>query len=263
MTTLALVSAKGSPGTTMAALALAVQWPRPVAVVDVDPAGGDVLYRVRDEAGGPLDPDRGLLSIGAALRRGAGETTLADHLQETAFGFPVLCGVPSPEQLAGIGGAWVHLPQVLTDHPGDVLVDAGRITTSSPVMGLVSQADVVCAVVRPDLEGSAHLRTLLRSLQAPLRVGQAGAPQLCVLAVTAYKDTAAVPDLQRLLDHEGLPARVVGALARDDKGARLLSSARVGSVARSVLARSAIEPVERLAATPTRQPGPTGLAGRS
>lgn len=258
MTTVALVSAKGSPGTTLAALALAVQWPRPVTVADVDPAGGDVLYRVRDDAGGPLDPDRGMLSIGAALRRGAGETALADHLQGTGFGFPVLCGVPSPDQLAGIGGAWVHLPQVFETHPTDVLVDCGRVTTGSPAIGLLNQADVVCVVVRPDLEGSAHLRTLLRSLQAPLRVGQAGAPQLCVLAVTAYKDTAAVPDLQRLLDHEGLPARVVGALARDDKGARLLSSSRVGSVARSVLARSAIEPAQRLAATPSRQSGPVG-----
>lgn len=239
MTTVAMASAKGSPGVTTTALALATQWPRPVTVVDVDPAGGDVVWRVRDTTGAPLDPDRGLLSLGAGLRRGPTETSLAEHTQETAFGFPVLAGVPTPEQLAGIGGSWTHLPDVLRDHEADVIVDCGRFNFSSPVLPVVQRADVVVLVVRPDVEGTAHLRHLLRAMQVSLRLGQAGAPPVCVAAVTSYRETRVPADLQRLLDHEGLAARVVGLVAQDDKGARMLSSTLAGNLARTLLVRSA------------------------
>ena len=40
---IALCSAKGAPGVTTSALALALSWPRPVILAELDPAGGDVL----------------------------------------------------------------------------------------------------------------------------------------------------------------------------------------------------------------------------
>ncbi|MDO9454777.1 hypothetical protein [Nocardioides sp.] len=255
MTTVAVASAKGSPGATIAALALATQWPRPVALADVDPAGGDVVWRVRGLDGGPLDLDRGMLSLGAGLRRGVSETTLAEHLQDTAFGFPVLTGVPTPEQLAGIGGAWTHLGEVFNRHEADVIVDCGRISLSSPSLPVLHKADVVLLVVRPDLEGTAHLRHLLRALQGTLRLGQAGAPQVCVVAVTSYRDTRVTDDLQRLLDHEGLAARVAGVVAHDEKGARMLSSTLAGNLARSLLVRSARDLAKHLTDLSRHQTG--------
>ena len=40
---IAMTSAKGAPGVTTAALALALSWPRRTVLAELDPAGGDVL----------------------------------------------------------------------------------------------------------------------------------------------------------------------------------------------------------------------------
>ena len=47
MTVYAFASAKGSPGVSTAAAAIAAAWPAPVVLADVDPAGGDVMWRNR------------------------------------------------------------------------------------------------------------------------------------------------------------------------------------------------------------------------
>lgn len=255
MSVVAIASAKGSPGVTMTGIALASQWPRRLAFADVDPAGGDVLWRARDCSGSPLDPDRGLLSLAAAARRGAAETHLGDHVQETNLGFPVLVGVPSPEQLSGMAGVWSHLTEVLAAYDGDVIVDCGRIAAGSPALSVFLKADVALFVARPDLEGVAHLRQLLHTLSGPLRLGQYGGPQVGVAVATSYRDTRAVGDLQRLLDSEGLGVRVLGITAHDPKAAQLYSSVRQGSAAKTLLGRSAKSLAEQLSRSPVTEPG--------
>lgn len=235
MSTIALASAKGSPGVTMTALALAAVWPAPVAVADIDPAGGDVVWRTRTDGGDPLDPDRGLLSLGAAARRGAAETSLAEHLQETSEGVPVLVGVPSPDLLSGIGSVWGQLPAVFATHPADVIVDCGRVVPGSAVLPVLAKADAVVFVVRPDVEGIAQLRERLGSVAGQLDVTTVG-----VIVRTTYRDTRSCGDLQQLLDAHGLSARVLGVVAEDEKGAAVLAARRIGAVRRSLLGRSAI-----------------------
>jgi hypothetical protein len=235
----ALASAKGSPGTTMTGLALASAWPRDVVLAEVDPAGGDLSWRCRGVDGDPLDPDRGLLSLGAAARRGASETTLAEHLQDASFGRPVLLGVPSPEQLAGLGGAWSQISPLISAHATDVLVDVGRITPGSPALPVMVRADAVLFVVRPDLEGTAHLRERLTSLRSALRLGEYDGPPVGVVVVTSYRDERVVGELQQLLDSERLGVRVLGIVADDPKAARILSSSRLGDPRKTLLGRSA------------------------
>lgn len=239
MSVVALASAKGAPGATLTGLALAWAWPREVALADLDPAGGDLVWRCRDRAGEPLDPDRGLLTLGAAARRGASETALADHLQDTSLGVPVLAGVPSPEQLTGLGGVWSQLPAVFEAHPGDVLVDVGRVLPGSAALPVLLKADLAVFVVRPDLEGVAQLRARLHGLAAALRLDEPGARPVAVVVVTSYRDRTVVGDLQRLLDSEGLPARVVGIAAEDAKGVRHFRAERVGDPRGTLLGRSA------------------------
>ena len=249
MSVIALASAKGSPGVTMTALALAAVWPTPVAVADLDPAGGDVIWRTRTESGDPLDPDRGLLALGAASRRGAEETALMLHLQETSLGVPVLVGVPSPDLLSGIGAVWGQLPAVFGAHRGDVIVDCGRVVPGSAVLPVLAKADAVVFVVRPDVEGIAQLRERLGSLSGQLEAGRVG-----VIVRTTYRDTRSGADLQQLLEAHGLRAVVLGVVAEDEKGAGVLSSQRLGSVRRSLLGRSAITltgAVRELAGAPT------------
>ena len=66
---LSLASAKGAPGTTTSAHVLAAVWPVPILLVDADPAGSDLIYRLRADNGLPLDAERGLLSLAAQVRR--------------------------------------------------------------------------------------------------------------------------------------------------------------------------------------------------
>lgn len=239
MSVLAVCSAKGSPGASITAMALASVWHRQVVVVDADPAGGDLLWRCRSLQGEPLDPDRGLLSLSAAARREADLTSLAEHVQPTATGADVLVGIASPGQLTGLGAVWSHLPALAKQHAGDVVVDCGRISDGSPVLPAVLGADAVLFVVRPDMDQVAHLRARLERMQHSLRPGEAGSAPLLVAVVTSYRDTQSAGHLQQLLDADRIPARVLGVVAHDPKAAHILSSTRAGSFHRTLLARSA------------------------
>lgn len=246
MSVVAVASVKGAPGATMAAQALSLAWPDAVALVDADPAGGDLLWRSRGLRGEPLDPDRGLLSLSAAARRDAGETSLAEHLQPTLLGTDVLVGLSSQEQLTGVAGLWSQLPTLMSNHPTDVIVDCGRLTSGSPVLPVALRADVLVVVVRPDIEGVAHLRSRLAQLQAMQRGRADEVVRVHVVVATNYRDTQSAGHLQQLLDAETLTASVAGVLAHDPKAAAVLSSTRVGNPARTLLLRSAAEIAKKL-----------------
>lgn len=246
MTVYALASAKGSPGVTTTAAALAACWPAPVVLADVDPAGGDIMWRNRTVSGGPLDPDRGLLSLGAAVRRGAAQADLTEHLQQTALGIDVLVGLASPDQLAGLGAAWGQLPAVFGQHRTDVLLDCGRIVPGSSAMPVFAGADVVVLVARPDISGTAHLRERLRSLRGVRGVGGPGGKPVGVVVTTSYRDTRSATDLQQLFDAERLGVEVLGIVADEPKAAKILSGERVGQLRKTLLGRSATQLAQRL-----------------
>jgi MinD-like ATPase involved in chromosome partitioning or flagellar assembly len=246
VTVYAFASAKGSPGVSTAAAAIAATWPAPVVLADVDPAGGDVMWRNRAITGGPLDPDRGLLSLGAAVRRGAAQADLTEHLQQTAMGVDVLVGLASPDQLSGLGAAWGQLPAVFAQHRTDVLVDCGRVVPGSAAMPVLTGADIVVLVTRPDISGTAHLRERLRSLGSTLGVGGPGGKPVGVVVMTDYRDTRSAADLQQLLDHERLGVTVLGIVADDPKAAKILAGERAGQLRKSLLGRSATQLAQRL-----------------
>ena len=247
MTVYAFASAKGSPGVSTAAAAIAASWPAPVVLADVDPAGGDVMWRNRTATGGPLDPDRGLLSLGAAVRRGAAQADLTEHLQQTAMGTDVLVGLASPDQLSGLGAAWGQLPAVFGQHRSDVLVDCGRVVPGSAAMPVFTGADVVVLVTRPDISGTAHLRERLRSLRTTLGIGGPGGKPVGIVVRTPYRDTRSAADLQQLLDAERMGVTVLGIVADEPKAAKIISGERVGQFRKTLLGRSATQLAQRLA----------------
>ncbi|MGA9748006.1 MAG: hypothetical protein WBQ50_11180 [Nocardioides sp.] len=246
MALFALASAKGSPGTTLTALALATVWAEDPVLADMDPAGSDLTWWCRTPAGDPIDTDRGLLSLGAAVRRGAAEVSLDGHLQEIDGGVRVLAGIGSPGQVAGLGAAWTHIPTVFANYGSDVIADCGRVVPGSAALPVLQQADAVLFVVRPTIEGIAHLRERLSSLRDSLETGAGGAP-IGVAVVTGYRDTRSAPDLQQLLDSEGLAATVLGVVAEDAKAADSLRGVSWSrGVAKSLLFRSAADVAGRL-----------------
>lgn len=249
----AFASAKGSPGTSTAVVALGSVWPSDVVVADFDPAGGDLLYRHRDPRGEPLDPEQGLLSLAVAARRGITADAVVDHVQVVDGGLGVLAGVTHPEQVTGIGPVWPAMAGVLRDLPGtDVLADCGRVTPGSPLLPVLTAADAVVLCVRPAVESYAHLRERLRWLAGPLRIGDIGSVPVGIVVVAEPGDTTATRDLDRLLQHEGMQVSVIGRLAHDPKAADALAGRRNRKLGRSLLIRSAREVALAV----------TGLAGR-
>lgn len=237
MALVAVASAKGAPGVTTTAVALAAVHPGPSIVADVDPAGGDLVWRYTGADGQPLDTGRGLLSLAAVARHGRAE--LAPHLQTIAGGLPVLAGVTAPEQVTGLGPVWPQLAHTLGTQAGaDVFADCGRVTAGSPAMPVLLAADAVVLVTRAQVEQLAHLRERVRVLADQSGAGTVR-PPVGVVVVAAEKDHApVVADVQRLLDAAGLAARVLGAVAWDERGARLLAGAGHGAAGKTSLVRS-------------------------
>jgi MinD-like ATPase involved in chromosome partitioning or flagellar assembly len=209
MSILVLASCKGAPGVTTTAVALGAVWPRRALVVECDAAGGDLAARFR------LSAEPSLLSLGNVARRG--QTTVDDvwaHAQQLPRGLEVLAGVQAPEQALALGRLWSQLPTALSGIDADALVDCGRFVVGSPVEALLRQADLMLLLVRPSLEGAAHLTSRLEALR---RMGIATA----VVLVGERPFTRA--DVEAALVREGSTAPVLGVLADDPRGAAMLT----------------------------------------
>ena len=128
----ALASAKGSPGVSIATMALAGTWPTDPVVADLDPAGGDFTWRYRTVTDEPVDTDRGLLSLGGGPSRRRGGRPRGPPPGDRG-GVRVLAGIASPTQVAGLGAAWGQLPAVFRAADHDVLADCGRVVPGSAV----------------------------------------------------------------------------------------------------------------------------------
>jgi MinD-like ATPase involved in chromosome partitioning or flagellar assembly len=238
----AFASAKGSPGVTTTVGALGSVWPADVIVADMDPAGGDFALRLRAPEERPLDPERGLLSLAAAARRGLQTDEVAAHVQRTDGGLDVLVGVSSPEQVTGIGPVWPAVASTLRELADvDVLVDCGRVVPGTPVLPLLTAADAVVLCVRPSVEAYAHLRERLRWLSGPLRIGEIGSIPVGIVLVTPVSDSGATRDLDRLLQHDRLQVSVIGRVAEDRRAAQALAGHWSRRLDRSLLIRSARE----------------------
>ena len=244
-----LAAAKGSPGVTTSSVVLAGLWPGEPILADLDPAGGDIALRYRDDSGAPLDPDRGLLSLGAAVRRGTGEVQLSDHVQRISGGLEVLTGVSSPDQVQGLGPTWQHLARSLRSVPGrDVIADCGRLAPGAATIPVLQSADAVLMLARPSLEGLSHLRELIRGLTEILQLGGYDAVPVGVALIASYRDARTAGEVQSILDQAGLRASVLGVLAEDDKAAAAIRRGDGRGIRQSLLTRSAAEVGDRLRA---------------
>ena len=240
MALVVLASAKGAPGTTTAALALAALWPRPVLLADCDPVGGDVALRMPRLDGGPLDPDVGLVSLAAAARRGLQADTLHQHTQQVVGGLDVLVGLRAAEQSAGMDPLWPLLGGALASMPGvDAIADVGRIGPGSSVLPLLRSAHLVVLVVRPDLSSVFHTRERLAALTSTLRSSSIDAVRTAVLVVADPGDRRSVADVRDTMARLEHGPEHVWDIALDPKGARVFDGLAVSRPERTQLARSA------------------------
>ena len=217
---ISIASAKGSPGASTSAHVLAAVWPRPAVLAELDPAGSDLVYRARSRDGLPLDSDRGVVSLAAAIRRDP-DAPLQDHLTLIEGDLPVLVGLSRPDQATAIGAGWLGLATSLHQQ-GDVIADVGRLAPGAPSLGVALASDI-------ERLSWIVAETSRRSEQA----------RLGILLIAPWKARHEADDLSRLLRGSGLEIPIVGALAFDQSAADSLAGRRSRPLGRTLLVRSA------------------------
>jgi hypothetical protein len=188
MAVIALVSAKGSPGVTTAALALTLTWPAPALLAECDPAGGSV------QAGflaGTMPTGRGIGELAVAGLRGERLNSLWWHqLVDLDTSSPrtrlLLPGIADPVQSATLAPVWDRLAKLFADlgdgDPGrDVIADCGRLTAPHPPWPLFGDADAVLLVLPATLPGLHAAVPAVRLLRARLAEHDRGFARLGLL----------------------------------------------------------------------------------
>ncbi len=257
MSLIALTSAKGSPGVTTAALALALTWPRAspggrVLLVDADMAGGDIAAGYLRGAVSAADGILGLVSDrGPDITESVWSRSVA--LDEHGARL-VLTGISDPAQARSLGTLWSTLGAALNAgaHDAgsvtDVIVDLGRVGTVGEATALRQAADLVLLVTRSSLPAvaSAHWAAR-RLLEERTMAGGDPATVACLLVGEGDPYGAA-----EIADAVQLP--VLGALAWDPASAGVLSVGAPASwrFTRSALMRSARSVASALTATTGR-----------
>lgn len=245
MSLIALASVKGAPGVTTTAVALGVTWPkgRRVVVAEVDAGGGDLAARHG------LAAEPGVASLAGAARRPLGPGAATRHVQALSFGLDVLVAPPRPTEMAvalagaeGLAGALRALPGA------DVVLDAGRVSASSPVLALLSRADAVAVLVRPSVCDLGHLGEALGALAGvgvPTRLVLRGRGPYGARAVAA---AFGVPVLGRVPD-DAESAQALNGAVRGRRGlrySRLIAEAQTLAHELCRLVGPDIAPAERV-----------------
>jgi hypothetical protein len=249
MTVIGMFSDKGSPGVTTLALSLASVWPRPVTLVEADPAGGDLARRLTDASGRPaLASEPNVMTLAAAARRDVDAIpsllwTHAQPLPSGDAGATVVPGLETPEQGAAMTDLWAPLGAVLRAADLDVLVDLGRISKAGVGPVVVDRCDVLVGVARAEAAAMIRLRDRLRNLLNTELTPDDMAAVRRVLVVLVAEDRRAgeaAAAMERVLVDSLVTAQVAGTIAIDPGAvARLHRSPSDPRLSRSLLLRSA------------------------
>ena len=237
----AICSAKGAPGVTSTALALAASWPRPVVLLEADPAGGDLAYRCRSASGGPVFASPNLVTLAAAVRGGVpSPTVLGENAQQLACGVDLVQGVTAPAQGRGLGSLSSALAEACTASEVDVIADLGRLDRTGAALPIAEAADCVLPVAATSLESVMRLREQLRELVGALDAHRVAT----VVPMIVGADAHAARDcgqLDELLTTAGLPVQPSQHLPYDPKAlARLeVGEPASGRLGRTLLIRAA------------------------
>jgi hypothetical protein len=258
MALITLAADKGAPGVTTAALALASVWPNPVLLAECDPSGSDLMFRFPATDGHQLDPRRGLLSLAVAGRRDYQAQQVWQHAQKIHGGLDVLVGVTNAEQGAGLAHLWGPLGKMLAALPqADVIADCGRIGPDGPFYDLLAESETLLLVTRPDLGDVIRLRDRAAAITAAMQGrGRRGFAVDVLVVAEPQQLKDAVAEVAYAVGQAGVPLRRAAGLARDPRGAGLLSGTWGGKLDRTLLLRSAREVAGQLAAVPAQGDGP-------
>jgi hypothetical protein len=240
MALIAVAADKGSPGVTTASLAFAAVWPRPVLLAELDAAGGDLFYRLPAADGGRLDPQRGLLTLAVAARRGIQPHQVWPHTQKLRCGLDILTGLVNAEQAGGLQSLWGDVGTVLADiAEADVIADCGRLGADGPFYDLLARAAAVVLVTRVTLEDMVRLRDRVIAVATGLADRGLARVQVGVVVVADHRRfKRSLAEAAQVLAQSGAPGRVLGGLAYEPASAAMLRGQWGTKLDRSLLIRT-------------------------
>lgn len=166
MAVIALCSASGSPGVTTTAVAMALNWPRPVLLVEADPTGGSGIL-----AGflrGTTEYDAGLIEL-ALSPLGVAEA-LRDVVRPLSPSVSFVAGTRTHTQAAALREVWDPLATALADLDAsgqDVIIDAGRLGLAGSPKPLLETADLTMLLTRATLPALAAARSWAEAIRNP------------------------------------------------------------------------------------------------
>lgn len=166
MAVIALCSAAGSPGVTTTAVALAMNWPRPVLLIEADPTGASGI--LAGILGGQVLYETGLIEL--ALSALDIKDALRDVVRALAPDVDYVAGIRSHQQAGALRDLWEPLAVALAelDSQGqDVIVDAGRLGMSGSPLPLLERADLTLLLTRTNLPALSAARSWVESVRDP------------------------------------------------------------------------------------------------
>lgn len=237
----ALGAAKGSPGVTAAAMALAATWPGRVVLVEADPDGGALAVRLG------ITEEAGLVAAAAAVRRDTEADRVGEHVHTLSGRVGALLAPLGAEEAHTALAASDRLAPALATLAGsaDVVIDCGRLVPRSPSLPLAARADVVALVVANALDqivAASHTAVWMRHHHDDVRVVLVGDHPYGPVEVA-----------------HGLGVPVAGVLAHDPRGAARLPEIVAADALprrRGPLLNSAAALVPALVARPPASPRP-------
>lgn len=174
-----LTSAANSPGVTTTATALALTWPRPVLLVDCDPAAGQSV--LAGFLGGADAGGKGLVRVAEAHRDRRPLTDVVRDqtiaLTDDPDGARFLPGFSRSGSVNLFGPAWGAFADALVDvqrEGRDVIIDAGRLSPTGLPQPLVDASATVCLLTRTSLRAVAAAAVHLPGLSDQMDQGQQG-----------------------------------------------------------------------------------------
>jgi hypothetical protein len=222
MAIVALTSAKGAPGVTVASLALTLCWSRSVVLAECDPSGGSVMagYLAGQIPAGP-----GLTRLAVADRHGQLAQEFGAQLIELATDRDghrrlLLPGIADPAQGAILAPVWESLAGFLAQlrtatPPCDVIVDCGRMPALHAPLPLLYRADAVLLTVGRTMDAISAAIPRVTLLRRGLEDNGGGVLRLLVTGRGEYP----AKDIARHLD-----TPLLAQLPDDPKSAAALST---------------------------------------
>ena len=219
---LGLVSAKGSPGVTTAALTLAAHLGADGVLVEFDPSGGSV------ECWTGTTGEPGLVRTASALRRSIAPDALLHGVTSTPPGVStVLAPTAGGQAESAVAAIGERLGSAAADAKQFIVLDAGRWSHTQPTARRLSGCDHVLVVCQPSIAGIESARALVDSLRSTID----GPVELLLVGERPYSD-------RDVVQATGLP--VVGVLPWDARAVNdLLTVGPTKGWFRTGLARSA------------------------